>query len=630
MRKQFWIKKIAVWLTVSTVLVLIAGGGPAAAKSYDHPLIEQVYRFLPNGDAEVEEIRTFRFDGSFSWAQILRETRGEYGSYGIEYAAVLDADTREPLRFEQGRSEGKRQLKWYYNATNTTERFLIRYRITDAIQRYGDVAQFYWKAIEDDHAPLDDVKITVIPPSPSPGLFKVFIHSQAKPGVLQIANNFSQAVITQRAIPQTSFVELRVLLDPDLFPEARVHSGESHESLLAAERRITESTRRQAQRWIYLLGGVVLVFIALVVVYFWLYFRYGRENEVVMAAEYEHEPPRDLPPAVVTAILTQSSYDKQKMSRAFAATLLEAARLGYLEIHEIQDEGFLGIKAFSSNSLAYVITKKGSALLAGEQLPTGGKERKLESFESEVLGLVFQTIGDGTRVTSTEIEKWGKRTRGKQTNFLRFVRQWGPQLRGWFEAKYFVLDDPVSERARKWFMAGCSVAGFGLVFAGFAATQIWMAIVGGVLLISGVPAAHAIARRTPDAATEYHRWTALKKFISDFSAMKDAGPNLLPLWEQYLVYATALGVADKLLANLRLYAAEYNHTMPAIAWYHMASSGANAADLGSMNFGSLDSLTKSFSNLQNLNHALSTKSSSGGGFSGGGGGGGGGGSSSAG
>lgn len=629
MREQHWMKRIAARLPVCAVLLLFVGAGPAAAKSYDHPLIEQVYRFLPNGDAEVEEIRTFRFDGSFSWAEILRETHGEYGTYGIDYVAVLDADTREPLEFEQGRADGQRQLKWFYSAANTTKRFLIRYRIKNAVQRYSDAAQFYWKAIEDDHAPLDRVQITVIPPSPSPGLFKVFVHSGAKPGELNIADDFSQAVITQRNIPQASFVELRVLLDPGLFPQARVLEDESHESLLAAEREITESTRRQAYRWLYIIVGVALVFIALAAVYIWLYVRFGREHEVVMAAEYEHEPPRDLPPAVVTAIMTQSSYDKQKMPRAFAATLLEAARLGYLDIHEIQDEGFLGIKVFSSNSLAYVISEKGRALLAGgEQTPTR-KERKLEAFESDVLQLVFAEIGDGSRVTSDEIEKWGKKTRGKQTNFLRFVRQWGPQLRRWFEGEYFALDDPVSERARKIFMTLCSVVGFGMVLAGIAGSQIWPAIIGGIILVAGLPAAQAIARRTPEAANEHHRWEAFKKFISDFSAMKDAGPNLLPLWEKYLVYAAALGVADKLLANLKLYAAEYNHTMPAIGWYHLASGG-NAAGPGAMNFAAFDSLTGSLSNLQNLNHALSTKSSSGGGFSGGGGGGGGGGRSSAG
>ncbi|HET6781373.1 MAG TPA: hypothetical protein VFH67_04695, partial [bacterium] len=64
------------WLTMRRLLpwailfVLLAVCGPAWAKSYDHPLIEQTFRLLPTGDADVQEIRTFRFDGSFTFATI--------------------------------------------------------------------------------------------------------------------------------------------------------------------------------------------------------------------------------------------------------------------------------------------------------------------------------------------------------------------------------------------------------------------------------------------------------------------------------------------------------------------------------------------------------------------------------
>ncbi|MDD3643883.1 MAG: DUF2207 domain-containing protein, partial [Candidatus Krumholzibacteria bacterium] len=123
-------------------------------------------------------------------------------------------------------------------------------------------------------------------------------------------------------------------------------------------------------------------------------------------------------------------------------------------------------------------------------------------------------------------------------------------------------------------------------------------------------------------------WTAFKRFMSDFSAMKDAGPSLLPLWERYLVYAAALGVADKLLKNLELVAREYDTAVPAVMWFHpAAAAGAGGA---AAQAAGLESVGASIANLQALSSALSTTTSSGGGFSGGGGGGGGGGGSGAG
>lgn len=100
----------------------------------------------------MEEIRSFQFDGSFSLAFLLRETSGDYGNYRIEYEGVWDADTNEELRSEVSSSARGETIKWYYSAANTTKRFLVRYHIEGAVQRYGDAAQFYWKAIEDERA----------------------------------------------------------------------------------------------------------------------------------------------------------------------------------------------------------------------------------------------------------------------------------------------------------------------------------------------------------------------------------------------------------------------------------------------------------------------------------------------
>ncbi len=109
--------------------------------------------------------------------------------------------------------------------------------------------------------------------------------------------------------------------------------------------------------------------------------------------------------------------------------------------------------------------------------------------------------------------------------------------------------------------------------------------------------------------------------------MKDAGPNLLPLWETYLVYATALGVAEKLLENLQRVTVEVGQPVPQARWF---PPGPGSAGLQGAGVGSLDSMVRSFRNFQNLSRALATASRTGGGFGRGGGGGGGGGRSRAG
>ena len=608
---------------VAVLLVLAAP--PAWGKGYDHPLIEQTFRLLPTGDADVEEIRTFRFEGAFSWATITRSTVGQYGGYNLEYQGVWDADTRQPLRYQVEREGNDVTLRWFYQAQDTTKRFLVAYRVRNAVQRYADVAQFYWKAVEGDHAPIDRVRITIVPPARSLTLFKVFVHSKASPGELEIAPDLSHAVISQTGIPETSFVEVRVLLEPAIFAQAPVQGGQDYAALLADERRQSE---RELRIWTLFRTGITisgLIVLALIGGFVWTYYRYGQEPAVTYSGIYEREPPRPLPPAVVPAIMTQGKVERVHLPRAFGATLLEAARLGYLEIEERQDSGLLGTGLFKDTDLIYRLTGKGKELLrrrTSPELPSG--ERAFEPFEIAVLEVVFKNAGSADVATSDAIEAWGKRIVGRKSNFLRFIELWGPQLRSWFEGKFFKLDDPASERAKVVFI-GVTIAVIAVAFFVGFGVSLFVAWPVGVLLI--VLAYRGLSRRTPQAALEVRKWEAFRRFMSDFSAMKDAGPQLLHLWEHYLVYAMALGVADRLLNNLKLVAAELHQPVPSARWFHSPSIDRG---MPGMSVSSLESLTRSFQNFQNLSRALSSSTGSGGGFSGGGGGGGGGGSSRAG
>jgi uncharacterized membrane protein len=605
---------------VAWVVAFTLCAGTGWAKSYHHPLVEAHFRLLPDGDAEVEELRTFRFRGAFTWAEVRRNTRGQYGVYGIRYGGVWDADTGQALAFTQRRVGDEVVLRWTYRAQDTTRRFRIHYRIERAVQRYADVAQFYWQAVEGDHAPVDHVRVRVLLPRASPDLFKVFVHSRAEPGTLRIAPNAESAEVEVRRVPETSFVEVRVLLDPAVFPAAPLRSGETRESLLADERRQS----RQGLVGLLAAGGSALLALGLVAAYVWTYLRYGREPAVPYEGLYEREPPRPLPPAVVSAILTQSRARPENVARGFAATLLEAARLGYVEVEERESRGVLGL--VRDTDLVYRLTDRGRALLEGRPVEVGPRERALEPFEVEVLDVAFRRAGSGGEATSDQLEAWGKTMLGKKSNFLRFVETWGPALRGWFEQRYFRLDDPTSEAARNVFV----LVLFGVVFLSFALWRpgwwVLPAVVTPVgLLLMGL-AVRGLPRRTPEAAVEVRRWEAFRRFLADFSAMKDAGPVLLHLWETYLVYATALGVAEKLLENLKLVAVERGET-PAPATWFRPSSGRQG---GAGSLGSLDALARSFANFQALSRALASSSGAGGGFGGGGGGGGGGGSSRAG
>ena len=148
----------------------------------------------------------------------------------------------------------------------------------------------------------------------------------------------------------------------------------------------------------------------------------------------------------------------------------------------------------------------------------------------------------------------------------------------------------------------------------FAAVVVWV-VFRRVFGYAGSAMHRMWVRRTPKGALLHARWQAFRRYLNDFSRVEDSPPASLALWEQFLVYGIALGVAEQVLDAARLQAP------PEIAeggsFYGPGSDGSISGP---------DSF--SFSNLENdfseaFTPPSSSGSGSGGGFSGGGGGGGG-------
>ena len=110
------------------------------------------------------------------------------------------------------------------------------------------------------------------------------------------------------------------------------------------------------------------------------------------------------------------------------------------------------------------------------------------------------------------------------------------------------------------------------------------------------------------------RWQAFRSYLEDFSRIEEAPPISLVLWEQFLVYGIALGVAEDVLAAARFAAPEALVETSSIFWYsHQGYYGGHSSN-------AIEGISRSLSGA-----FAAPSSGGGGGFSGGGGGGGGGG-----
>ena len=594
-----------------------------SAKSYSYPYINIVLNFEKDGSVLVSQERAYDFRGSFSWAYLDLKKKG---ASDIDFIEIRDLDTDTVLSYDLEEDKNHVKATWHYTADNQVKRFLIVYEIKDAVKRYNDVAEFYWKVIEDEHEYIRNFNAEVNLPESSPDLFKLFVHSASEPGTMTFSDDFKKVSVVMQDIPKNRFVEFRLLTSPSFFSDVMLINQDKYESILNEER------LNLVQNSIFFYPLIIL---PLIIIFLYFYLKYGVEPKVKYEGIYEHEPPMKIPPMALSHLVSGRFETTKLKVRGFIATIFDLARRGYLNVKEEKKTHFM---FFEKKEQRFVLTKKGKKELTSHS--------KLLDFELLVLRFLFQVVPSGEsidispfskkkevlittkeihpEVTSSDIVSWNRRKRSG----LSFISALYEKAGSWFESKHFRIHTKLSMAKRNLFLI-VSIAYLVLISVFLIFTQAifipWI-IVGGLIIgIFLIFASIPILRKTPEATLSLKKWKAFRKFISDFSAMKDAPATLIHIWDEYLIYAVVLGVAKELLKNLKRLAEEQHITFAAAGWYYGA--GVTTAPTGVM---SPDSFSSMVSNLSNTVSALSSSTSVGGGFAGGGGGGGGGGGSGAG
>ena len=108
--------------------------------------------------------------------------------------------------------------------------------------------------------------------------------------------------------------------------------------------------------------------------------------------------------------------------------------------------------------------------------------------------------------------------------------------------------------------------------------------------------------------------------MKDFSLLKEREIPELVLWERYLVYATAFGIAEEVIKQLKVVYPEIKNLNNSSLYYMPFIENSNFVNgfINELNIG-IDSAYKSYQSAYNYAHS-SSSSGGGGGFSSGGGG----------
>lgn len=532
-------------LSILLLTLTLALSQPSFSKEYTIPVIRVEVSVNPNGTILITEYRTYKFDGSFSWADYRLPFGKGAGYTAITYIRIsedgtpfINENTEKTGTFLVNRNDEEIQMKWFYDAEDEERTFAISYTLEGAIVIGPHWAEFFWNYLSDNREKdTDSLRIDMELPQ-SVGTDSIFTWKRGAHKNISLQNTASGYTVIAKNIDDDESVKIRSVFPRSVFNQDAITTNDPDFSLTAARAdeeafRQAEITRqkRDAKYAEYGQTLAVLVSILSIVAFVFLYQKYGKRHAVrgVSATETIMIPGR-LKPAAAGWLMRGRSVS----SLHLMATLLDLARNKYFVIKEQEPEK----KWYSGEKRVFTIEKTNTQ-------PT----ENLTGWEQDVADFVSEQIEKGNNridklfaESSYKASKWFSAWKKKLTQYCKDKE--------WYDEKSFT--GVFINMGVQIFLAAFGVLAIFLAGpVGIIPTAITI-----ILLISSL----AIIRRTKEGEATYARWKAYQKGLKN-AKDHSIGSDLL---DKHLIFATAFGLGKK---NIETVFAQSDSTNIAFYWF---------------------------------------------------------------
>lgn len=281
----------------------------------------------------------------------------------------------------------------------------------------------------------------------------------------------------------------------------------------------------RSYKWILDLILLFLFLLYLLIPFFILaiiYYIYGKEytpNEVNYNGLYEREIPSEHTPAEsIYFVKGDEEYSEKEKANAIVATIMSFVNKGIADIEEKNNEVYMEFDFEKISKMKF--EKYESTLLDFIKDEFGTKKFNIKEFEKKSSGKIeyYQLINRFFMHV------------GKINKKSKYVENQGNVI-GNLSIGIYVL-------FTFFMMFFQPLALFGLLFA-----------IGAVFIIKYKKI--MLAKWTEEGRILNLKWENFRKYITDYSLMKEHPPESVKLWDEYLTYAIALGVADKTIKAMK-------------------------------------------------------------------------------
>ena len=449
----------------------------------------------------------------------------------LQYIQVFEDDSTggfkevDSSNYEVSVSDELYRIKLYSKNHNNRRTFKFVYKLPEAITVYDDVAQFNRKMVGKEwQQGINYITAKVIVPVPTDydnSNILVFGHG---PLTGEVDKEGNTVVYKLNNYYPGDFLEAHILMEPEIFSEynkSKIVHKDMKQKLLDMEAKLADEANAERDKAIRqqeminkvfekpgLIFGVLSSIWGALMYYIHVIFK--RKNKVKNSVgKYLRELPDNSSPALVGGFMTNSINDNEIL-----ATIVDLVRRKVLTLEN------------SDKNSIIILT---------------GSTENLSAQEKAIVDIYINDFGDGK---SLDLKSFG------------FFQKVPMSVARKFEKWRAMVQSEMNRKNLTYQGLGCLGVIFfaffpmiftfaGLVIGMITGNKMFLLIVvmGIILFVSGAKARYP----RKELAEAKDKWQAFKNFLSDYSQLEEAKITSVHLWEQYFVYAVALGVSDKVV-----------------------------------------------------------------------------------
>jgi uncharacterized membrane protein len=310
------------FLRIVAAVALLAT--PALAREWHIGRFYSNITVAQDGVTTVREHIEVAFEGEYHG--IYRDIPIQYpGPHGSNYTLFLTVNSvtdgeGHKLKYDSSVQGDYRHLKIYIpNAVDATRTVEINYTVKNAVRWFDDHDELYWNVTGNDWAvPIDSAIAIISFPAGATGNLR----AQAFTGVYG-AQQEGDAVVNHSVVTvrTSDSLSMREGLTADVYISKGV---------------LTQPSQLTFAMWFLRSNTIVLLPLWAFIVMFFLWWTKGRDPKPDISVAPMYEPPKDMTPAEVGALL-----EDRVNPRDITSTLVDLAVRGYLKIEETESKALV-------------------------------------------------------------------------------------------------------------------------------------------------------------------------------------------------------------------------------------------------------------------------------------------------